>query len=101
MGEPIEDALMPYEFLDEVIWRIENKHESYQDLLEAKFVYENKNIVTKEQKKEWLTKFYRRMSFALYKGSIMPPSPIIDSYSMNKVDYYQPITSCKINYQTY
>ena len=28
-GKPLiaEDALMPYEFLDEVIWRIENKHE--------------------------------------------------------------------------
>ena len=30
-GEPLkaEDALMPYEFLDEIIWRIENKNEGY------------------------------------------------------------------------
>ena len=94
-----EDALMPYEFLDEIIWRIENKQENYLELLEAKFIYEEKNIISKEQKIEWLDKFYRRMSFALYKGFIMPPGAIIDSHSVNKLDYYQPITSCKTNYK--
>ena len=95
-----EDALMPYEFLDEIIWRIENWQESYRELLDAEFVYENKMNILKEQKQEWLDKFYRRMSFALFKGVIMPPSPIIDAHSINKVDYYQPVTSCNINYQT-
>ena len=35
-GQPLiaEDALMPYEFLDEIIWRIENKNESYNDFEE-------------------------------------------------------------------
>jgi NAD+ synthase (glutamine-hydrolysing) len=94
-----EDALMPYEFLDEIIWRIENYQESYQDLMEAEFVYEKKENISKEQKKEWLDKFYRRMSFALFKGAIMPPYPIVDSYSINKVDYYQPITSSRVNYK--
>lgn len=93
-----EDALMPYEFLDEIIWRIENRQESYQDLMEADFIYEKKMNISKAQKQEWLEKFYRRMSFALFKGSIMPPSPIIDSHSINKVDYYQPVTSSSINY---
>lgn len=94
-----EDALMPYEFLDEIIWRIENYHEDYKDLLEAEFVYEKKEKISREQKQEWLDKFYRRMSFALFKGAIMPPYPIVDSHSINKVDYYQPITSSRVNYK--
>lgn len=94
-----EDALMPYEFLDEIIWRVENKNESYKDLLEAEFVYEKKNNISKAQKIEWLDKFYRRMSTALYKWSILPPSVIVEARSINKSDYRQPITSCKINYK--
>ena len=99
-GKPLkaEDALMPYEFLDEVIWRIENKHESYNDMINSEFLYEKENSVPKEQKTQWLDKFFRRMSFALYKGSIMPPSVIVDTQSINKYEYYQPITSSRINY---
>lgn len=100
-GKPLiaEDALMPYEFLDEVIWRIENKKEHYYDMLESEFLYEKSNEVSKEQKIEWLNKFYRRMSTALYKWSILPPSVIVDSRSINKYDYKQPITSLGINYK--
>ena len=100
-GKPLiaEDALMPYEFLDEVIWRIENKKEHYYDMLESEFLYERSNTVSKEQKIEWLNKFYRRMSTALYKWSILPPSVIVDSRSINKYDYKQPITSSGINYK--
>lgn len=94
-----EDALMPYEFLDEIIWRIENLQESYQELKEAEFIYETKMGISKTQKQEWLDKFYRRMSFALFKGVIMPPSPIVDSHSINKIDYYQPVTSSGIDYK--
>ena len=100
-GKPLiaEDALMPYEFLDEVIWKIENKKEHYYDMLNSTFLYETKNEVCKEQKIEWLDKFYRRMSTALYKWSILPPSVIVDSRSINKYDYKQPITSSRINYK--
>ena len=102
-GKPLiaEDALMPYEFLDEIIWRIENRKEYYQDMLNSEFLYEKKNNVSKEQKIEWLDKFYRRMSTALYKWSILPPSVIVDSRSINKYDYKQPITSSRINYKGY
>ena len=93
-----EDALMPYEFLDEIIWRIENYQESYQDLMEAEFVYEKKENLSQEQKKEWLDKFYHRMSTALYKSYIMPPYTIIDNETINKTKYSQPITSGKVNY---
>lgn len=100
-GKPLiaEDALMPYEFLDEIIWRIENKNEDYYDLLDAEFVYEKHHSVTNEQKIEWLDKFYRRMSTALFKWSILPPSVIVEARSINKYDYKQPITSGKINYK--
>ncbi|MBR1619506.1 NAD(+) synthase [bacterium] len=91
-----EDALMPYEFLDEVIWRIENKKENYNIMLNSEFLYEKSHPVTREQKTMWLDKFYRRMSTALYKKSIMPPYVIVDSPSYNSK---QPITSCGINYK--
>ena len=102
-GKPLiaEDALMPYEFLDEIIWRIENKNECYNDFLNIEFVYEKQNPIKKEQKTEWLNKFYRRMSTALYKWSILPPSVIVEARSINKSDYRQPITSGKINYKGY
>ena len=100
-GKPLiaEDALMQYEFLDEIIWRIENKHEHYWDLINAKFQYEKTHEVSEKQKSEWLDKFYRRMSTALYKWSILPPSVIVESRSINKYDYKQPITSSRINYK--
>lgn len=91
-----EDALMPYEFLDEVIWRIENKKENYNVMLKSEFLYEKNHSVTKEQKTMWLDKFYRRMATALYKKSIMPPFVIVDSPSYNSK---QPITSCGVNYK--
>lgn len=94
-----EEALMPYEFLDEVIWRIENKHESYHDMVDSAFLYETKNKIFAEKKKEWLDKFYKRMSTALYKWSILPPSVIVEGRSINKNDYRQPITSGKIDYK--
>jgi NAD+ synthase (glutamine-hydrolysing) len=94
-----EEALMPYEFMDEIIWRIENRHESYQDMIDSDFLYETKNKVTKEQKTQWLDKFYKRMSTALYKWSILPPSVIVEGRSINKTDYRQPITSGKIDYK--
>ena len=93
-----EDALMPYEFMDEVIWRIENKNQSYQEILESPFLYETRYSITKEQKKEWLDKFYKRMSTSVYKWSILPPSTITGKYSINKTIYQQPITSSKIDY---
>ncbi len=94
-----EEALMPYEFLDEVIWRIENKHESYHDMITSTFLYETKHKISPEKKKTWLDKFYKRMSTALYKWSILPPSVIVEGRSINKNDYKQPITSGKIDYK--
>ena len=97
-GKPLiaEDALMPYEFLDEIIWRIENKHESYNDMLNSKFLYENNKNISQKQKVEWLDKFYRRMSASFYKWSILPPFVIVDAKEHN---YKQPIVSSNISYK--
>ena len=94
-----EDALMPYEFMDEVIWRIENKHETYKQMLNSPFLYETKNNISLEQKTEWLDKFFRRMSTSHYKWSILPPAILVDANSINKCEYSQPITSSKIDYK--
>ena len=71
-------------------------------MLKVEFIYEqkmaNSEPISKEQKLEWLQKFFRRMSTSLYKGSIMPPAPIIDTQSINSVEYKQPITASKINH---
>ena len=100
-GKPLiaEDALMPYEFLDEIIWRIENLQQGYNDFLDIQFVYEQNHGTSKEQKVEWLDKFYKRMSTAFYKWSIAAPSVIIEPHSINKADYHQLITSSGINYK--
>ena len=93
-----EEALMPYEFLDEVIWRIENKHQSFNDMLSETFLYEKKNSLTKDKKTIWLEKFFKRMKSAMYKWYIIPPGPVVDSYSINKIEYKQSIVS-NINYK--
>ncbi|MBI1858856.1 MAG: NAD(+) synthase, partial [Candidatus Melainabacteria bacterium] len=100
-GVPLtaEDDNMPYEFLDEIIWRIENLHQDFNTLMNETFLYEAQNNITKGQKEAWLDKFYRKMSFALYKWSILPPSVLVDSRSINKADYRQPIVSGKINWK--
>ncbi|MBQ7125554.1 NAD(+) synthase [bacterium] len=96
-----EDALMPYEFLDEIIWQIENRNATFNELLNLDFAYETKNKISKEQKTEWLNKFYSRESRALYKWSILPPSIITDEKTINKNIYKQPVTSGNVYYKEY
>ena len=98
-GKPLlaEEALMPYEFLDEIIWRIENLHQSIDDMMQEKFLYEKKHGTSKEQKKMWLEKFFRRLNTSLYKWYISAPGPVIDARSINKAEYRQTIVS-DINY---
>lgn len=100
-GKPLaaEDALMPYEFMDEVIWRIEYKNQKYSDMIKSEFLYEKNHQISEEQKIQWLDKFYKRMLSALYKKSILPPYVIVDSSSIS--NHKQPITSGGINFRGY
>ena len=94
-GKPLtaEEALMPYEFLDEVIWRIEVKKQDLDSMLDDKFIYETKNKLDKDTKKAWLNKFYKRLSTSTFKGSLMPPGVICDYASINKCVSLMPITA--------
>jgi len=93
-----EEALMPYEFLDEVIWRIENYNQTIDDMLKEEFVYEKHNSLENNQKQIWLEKFFKRLNSALYKWYITAPAPIVDAHSINKAEYRQSIVS-NINYR--
>ncbi len=88
-----EDALMPYEFLDEVIWRIENFNQSIDNMMKSKFLYEKNNTLDEKTKLEWLNKFFKRLNTALYKWYIAPIGPVIDGRSISKIEFRQPITS--------
>jgi NH3-dependent NAD+ synthetase len=97
-----EDALMPYEFLDEVIWRIENLNQSIDNMMQSEFLYEKNNVIDEKIKRAWLEKFFRRMNSAIYKWYILPPAPIIDCNSINKAQYNRlcaiaQALRCKIN----
>ncbi len=94
-GKPVcaEEDNMPYEFLDEIIWLIENKNFGKNELINHKFIYEQKYNITFEQKQEWINKFYRKSKCAVYKWHILPPSVITDVHSINSIEYHQPIIS--------
>ena len=100
-GKPLlaEEALMPYEFLDEVIWRIEILHQSKEELKAQTYFYEKTHSVSAEEKSQWIDKFFYRMTGAICKANLMPVFPLIDEVSTNKKVYNAPITS-KINYES-
>jgi NH3-dependent NAD+ synthetase len=93
-----EEALMPYAFLDEIIWRIGVLHQSFEDQLVAVFEYERNSPLTFDEKRTWLEKFYNRMQFAVFKWQISPPILIVDGYgALAKTAYRHPIlaTQCQ------
>jgi NAD+ synthase/NAD+ synthase (glutamine-hydrolysing) len=100
-GKPLmaEEALMPYDLLDEVIWRIEILHQAKEDMMKDEFLYEKSNKINALQKKEWLDKFFCRMQNASCKGNLMPVFPLVDEVSINKKVYNSPITT-KINFES-
>ena len=89
-----EEENMPYEFLDEIIWFVENKGFGFDELINHTFYYEKKNLLSQEQKEEWINKFFWKSKCAVYKWHIMPPSVVVDMHSINSVEYRQPIISC-------
>jgi NAD+ synthetase len=79
-GKPLtaEDALMPYAFADEVIWRMEYHHQWPLDMVNEPFAYEATHSITPEQKQAWLEKFLHRMQRAVFKWWVAPPILIVD-----------------------
>lgn len=94
-----EDALMPYEFADEIIWRIEALHQSQAEMEGETFQWERRYGVSPEQKRAWLEKFFRRMATSVFKWWVSPPVIIVEGYgSITKTDYHHPILSSRIRW---
>lgn len=93
-----EEALMPYAFLDEIIWRIEVLQQPLETMLLTIFEYEHQHLLSLEQKRHWLEKFYRRMQFAVFKWQVSPPILLVDGKgALAKTAYRHPIlaTQCQ------
>jgi NAD+ synthase (glutamine-hydrolysing) len=100
-GKPLtaEEANGPFLFRDEIIWRIENLGQSYQQMLNdtEPFLYEKKHPISREQKQAWLELFFNRMSKAVFKWSIAPPTVIVDGGgTIVKTEFQPVITAGKI-----
>lgn len=92
-----EEDLMPYEFADEIIWRIEALRQSLDEMLVVPFQYEENYVVSHAQKSEWLHKFFDRMPKAVFKWFIAPPILIVEGNgSIAKSDYHHPIVANRI-----
>jgi NAD+ synthase (glutamine-hydrolysing) len=95
-----EDELMPYLFADEIIWRIEVLHQSYQEMLETPFWFEQENLVSNAKKEEWLQRFFKRMGASVFKWFVAPPVLMMDQGgSLAKSDYHHLITSQNIEWK--
>ena len=88
-----EEDNMPYPFLDEIIWFVENYGYGFDDLMEHNFYYERNNSLSKEQKEEWIKKFFWKQHCAVFKWNILPPTVITDINTINTKEYNQPIIS--------
>jgi NAD+ synthase (glutamine-hydrolysing) len=101
-GQPLtaEEALMPYEFADEIIWRIETLQQSKAEMMDACFYWEQSLPLSKTQKQTWLDRFYQRMAGAVFKWWVAPPMIIVEGNgSIAKSDYHHPITAGRIQWQ--
>ncbi len=88
-----EEENMPYEFLDEIIWLTENLNYGYEELINHEYLHETKQNISIEQKEEWIRKFFDKVQKAIFKWHILPPSIVVDSKSINLVEYRHPIIS--------
>jgi NAD+ synthetase len=93
-----EDALMPYEFLDEAIQRFEGLNQSKATLLGESFWYERKHGLSprdeqwREQKKAWLDKFFMLDNISQIKRWLGAPQIIVSDRGISKNEYRRPIT---------
>jgi NAD+ synthase (glutamine-hydrolysing) len=97
-----ESVLMPYEFADEIIWRIEALHQSMDEMKATPFYWEERHgALGTSQKQEWLERFYTRMRTAVFKWWVVPPIILVEGNgSITKTDYHHPITAASINWQS-
>lgn len=93
-----EEDLMPYPFLDEIIWLLEYHHADCESLMATSLQYEQMlesqgTPLPQSQKQEWIEKFYRLMNAAVFKWHIAPPVLVVDGYGITRSEYRRPIIS--------
>jgi NAD+ synthetase len=95
-----EEALMPYEVIDELIWRIEAHGMDASELKRMVWSWELKHgVLTEEQKSAWVNKFFKRMQASVFKWWVAPPMLLVDADgSLAKSAYHPVITAMKTLY---
>ncbi|MGE0200889.1 MAG: NAD(+) synthase [Candidatus Melainabacteria bacterium] len=89
-----EEDLMPYLFLDEIIWREENIRQTMSDMLTERFAYEDTHPLPSEEKQAWLERYYfRRDRLGVFKWKVAPPALITDAHGINTATYAQSIVT--------
>ncbi|MFM7469648.1 MAG: NAD(+) synthase [Vampirovibrionales bacterium] len=91
-----EEALMPYAFADECIWRTELRGESLDRMMRQSFWIERHGglQLSAEQKRQWLEKFFQRVQAASFKWWVAPPMVLCDRVtSLGHNCYHHPIVS--------
>lgn len=88
-----EEALMPYLFADEIIWRLETLHQSTQQMLSEPFYYEGQTSISFEQKQAWLERFFARKKAAVFKWWLAPPVLMLTPNGITKTAYHRPIVA--------
>jgi NAD+ synthetase len=95
-----EEALMPYEVIDELIWRIEAHGMDAARLSTLLWSWERTHgRLEPTQKAAWVGKFFRRMQASVFKWWVAPPMLLVDANgTLAKSAYHPVITAMKTLY---
>jgi NH3-dependent NAD+ synthetase len=95
-----EEALMPYEVIDELIWRIEAHGMDASELKRMVWSWERTHgKLEPTQKAAWVNKFFRRMQASVFKWWVAPPMLLVDADgTLAKSAYHPVITAMKTLY---
>jgi NAD+ synthetase len=95
-----EEALMPYEVIDELIWRIEAHGMDASELKRMVWSWERTHgKLEPTQKSAWVNKFFRRMQASVFKWWVAPPMLLVDADgTLAKSAYHPVITAMKTLY---
>ena len=90
-----EADLMPYPFIDEVIWRIEALHQGPDEMLSSRFFIETtEGELPAIQKQAWIERCFARMATSLIKWRLAPPTLVMSGNgSLANSEFVQPVTS--------
>ena len=88
-----EEALMPYPFMDEVIFRLEELGQTLGEMMNEEFYFEKENKIPTDIKKQYLEKFAYRAKSAVFKWGLLPEVAKINEKSLNKPEKFNELKS--------